>query len=90
MQAAENGTPLVDILMEQEEISENFSKEAILQAISPDKHVGMSRQLAQKTIAQVQAGLQGVEVPEPEQMVRCPLLSAEGTCQVRQETACSS
>ena len=77
MQAVGTGRPLLDILMEDPNIAGNFRREEIEQSIAPEKHVGMSRELTEQTIAFVETRLQERQTPA-ENTAHCPLCTEEG------------
>ncbi|MCI5160051.1 MAG: hypothetical protein D3906_16825, partial [Candidatus Electrothrix sp. AUS1_2] len=79
MQAVETGGPVLDILMENAKIAGNFSREEIERAIAPERHVGMSRELTEKTIAYVETRMQGKETPADD-ATRCSLCTAQEGC----------
>ena len=79
MQAVETGKPLLDILMEDSDIAGNFSREEIEQSIAPEKHVGMSRELTEKTISYVETRMQGRETPADD-AARCSLCTEQKGC----------
>jgi adenylosuccinate lyase len=73
MEAADTGRPVLDILMERPEAAGRFKREEIEQAILPEKHVGMAKELSRQTIDSVKAKLQehGGSPALPDQI--CPL-----------------
>ncbi|MCI5139813.1 MAG: hypothetical protein D3922_15705, partial [Candidatus Electrothrix sp. AR1] len=79
MQTVETGKPVLDILMDNPEIAENFSREEIEQAIAPEKHVGMSRELTEQTIAFVETRMQSRVTPA-EDAACCPLCTELEGC----------
>ena len=79
MQAVETGKPLLNILMEDNDIAENFKKEEIEQAIAPEGHIGMSKELTDQTIAFVETRLQERKTPA-EDAARCPLNTEDEGC----------
>jgi adenylosuccinate lyase len=79
MQTVETGKPVLDILMEHSDIATNFSREEIEQAIAPEKHVGMSRELTEQTIAFVETRMQDRETPA-EDAACCPLCTELEGC----------
>ncbi len=79
MQTVETGKPVLDILMEHSDIVTNFSREEIEQAIAPEKHVGMSRELTEQTIAFVETRMRERETPA-EDAACCPLCTALEGC----------
>ncbi|MCI5210431.1 MAG: hypothetical protein D3910_16950, partial [Candidatus Electrothrix sp. ATG2] len=79
MQTVETGKPVLDILMEDSDIAKNFKKEDIEQAIAPEEHVGMSKELTKQTIAFVEASLQERQTPG-ENAARCSLCTEGEGC----------
>ncbi|XCN74270.1 MAG: adenylosuccinate lyase family protein [Candidatus Electrothrix aestuarii] len=79
MQSVETGKPVLDILMEDAKIAGNFSREEIERAIAPERHVGMSRELTEKTIAYVETRMQGKETPADD-ATRCSLCTELEGC----------
>ncbi|MCI5149587.1 MAG: hypothetical protein D3916_09410, partial [Candidatus Electrothrix sp. MAN1_4] len=79
MQAVETGQSVLDILMENPEIAENFSKEEIEQSTAPEKHIGKSRELTEQTIAFVETRMQDRETPAGD-AARCPLCTEQEGC----------
>lgn len=79
MEAAETGTPLLDLLMNRSEIQGQFSRETIQQAMLPESHIGMSQELTRRTVDYVKNRLQQRAHPV-DSGVSCPLATEEGTC----------
>ncbi|MCW5200645.1 hypothetical protein VU07_02370 [Desulfobulbus sp. F4] len=82
MEAVSSSRPVLDVLMQQPEVAGAFQREEIEQTISPEKHIGMAKELSSRTIAFVQGKMQ--ELPEiPAEDARICPLCAEGGCKMR-------
>jgi adenylosuccinate lyase len=79
MEAKETDQPLMDLLMNRDEISGKFRREDLEKSIDPANHVGMSQELTRRTIDHVKEKLlhSGV-VAETERI--CPLSKNDGRC----------
>jgi len=79
MEAVESNKPLLDLLMQREEIKERFSREQVKEAMSPENHIGMSKALTQRTIDAIQDKIRQrsstLAIASP-----CPLATREGRC----------
>ncbi len=74
MEAIEEGKPFLDLLMNHSEISSRFSREEIKKVINPRNHVGLSREVVQRTIKHVANGLQQLpDTIDMESVRNCPL-----------------
>ncbi|XOF34133.1 MAG: adenylosuccinate lyase family protein [Candidatus Electrothrix sp. YB6] len=82
MQAVASDRPLLDILMEHPDIVGNFSRKDVEQAILPENHIGMSRQLTDQTVSFVETRLQQRQTPAPD-AAACPLCTEQETCLCR-------
>lgn len=80
MEAIETGKPVLDLLMDRTEIKGKFSREEIKKTISPESHIGMSRQLTRRTVEFVREKLLQQGIPENTTRKHCPLTTREGTC----------
>ena len=80
MQAVETGQSLLDILMEDPAIADNFSREEIEQSTAPEKHIGKSRELTEQTIRFVETRMQDRETPAGDDAARCPLCTEQEGC----------
>jgi len=78
MEAIETSQPLVDLLMNHEEIEGKFSREDVERTIDPKNHVGMSEELTHRTVAYVKKRLLATG-PCEEGERSCPL-SDRGEC----------
>ncbi|MCI5144116.1 MAG: hypothetical protein D3923_01000 [Candidatus Electrothrix sp. AR3] len=87
MEAVETGKPLLDILMKNPIVAENFSSEEIQQAISPDEHIGMSEQLTLQTIDYVKSSMQDLDNTAMKGDVQnlCSLMTKQKTCGLGEE-----
>ncbi|WP_339135474.1 MAG: adenylosuccinate lyase family protein [Candidatus Electrothrix sp. GW3-4] len=79
MQAVETGKPVLNILMDDPDIAGHFSREEIEQAIAPERHVGMSRELTEQTITYVETRMQERVTPA-EDAAACPLCTEQEGC----------
>ncbi len=77
MEAVETGRPVLDILMEHPEVAAKFQRKEIEQAILPEKHVGMAKELSKRTVDYVQLQMQGLGDLPAHESQSCPLC-AEG------------
>lgn len=85
MEAAESNRPVLDLLLEQQEIAQHFKREDIEQAILPEKHIGMAKELSARTVAFVQGRrMQELgEIPAKNSQ-GCPLCAeGEESCRMR-------
>jgi len=58
MEAVEHNRAVLDILMDVPEVAAQFRREEIEQAILPEKHIGMAKELSRRTVAFVQGRLE--------------------------------
>jgi len=79
MEAVENGTSLLDLLMLRSEIKDKFSREQIKKAMSPANHIGMSKALSRHTVSFVRDRLKQRE-SSLDFALSCPLFTGEGRC----------
>ncbi len=79
MEAVESGQSMLDILMRRQEIEGSFSRKQIQQAMLPENHIGMSRELTRRTIERVQQKLDKLTDPKPTRHT-CPLAKEDGSC----------
>jgi adenylosuccinate lyase len=82
MQAVAGDRPLLDILMEHPDIAGKFSRKDVEQAILPENHIGMSRQLTDQTVSFVENRLQQRQTPAPD-AAACPLCTEQEICLCR-------
>ncbi len=81
MQAVESNQPLIDLLMEQPEIRQNFRRSELETRISPENHVGKSAELTRRTIERVERGM--ARLPRsPDRERSCPLAGKQTPCRV--------
>ncbi len=79
MEAIETNQSLIDLLMKNPLVSDNFTRKEIQQTINPENHVGMSRELTRKTIEYVNANLAKYSaISQPER--GCPIVTQQGVC----------
>jgi adenylosuccinate lyase len=79
MEAVETGRPMLDLLMRRPEISGRFSRDEMQQAMLPENHIGMSRELTRRTIKRVRAQLQSLPGGAPARRI-CPMAKEDGAC----------
>ncbi len=79
MEAVETGRPMLELLMQRPEIHGRFSREQMQEAMSPENHIGMSRELTRRTTERVKEML--TRVPAAKQATKkCPLAGKDGSC----------
>ncbi|WP_417911124.1 class-II fumarase/aspartase family protein [Candidatus Electronema sp. PJ] len=84
MEAVASNRPVLDLLMQVPEVANNFQREEIEQAILPEKHIGMAKELSSRTVAFVQDRMQELGDIPAEYNQRCPLCAeGEENCQMR-------
>ena len=81
MAAVESGRPLIELLMEQPEIRENFRRSELETMISPENHVGKSAELTRRTIDLVDRELAELSLP-PDRERACPMAGNRGGCRI--------
>ncbi|MHC4636583.1 MAG: class-II fumarase/aspartase family protein [Planctomycetota bacterium] len=79
MEAIETDQPLIDLLVNHNEIAGKFSREDLEKAIDPANHVGMSRELTERVIHFVKEKLDDTQVHEEAER-SCPLSKNDGKC----------
>jgi len=79
MEAVETGLPMLELLMQRPEIEGRFSRSEMQQAMLPQNHIGMSRQLTSRTTERVRKLLLESTRPETERRT-CPLAGEDGSC----------
>ncbi|CAK8720448.1 MAG: 3-carboxy-cis,cis-muconate cycloisomerase [Candidatus Electronema aureum] len=86
MEAVASNRTVLDILMQMPEVAKNFKREEIEQAILPEKHIGMAKELSQRTIAAVQAKMQAIgdELPQKSGQL-CPLMITGNVCPLKKQ-----
>ena len=77
MEAVASNRPVLDILMQVPEVASTFKREEIEQAILPEKHIGMAKELSSRTIAFVQDRMQVLGKSTSQSEQHCSLC-AEG------------
>lgn len=82
MEAAESRRPVLDLLMRQPEVAGAFQREEIEQAISPEKHIGMAKELSSRTVALIQEKMRMLGDAPTGRSQSCPLCAAAG-CRMR-------
>ncbi|MGR0482205.1 MAG: class-II fumarase/aspartase family protein [Candidatus Electronema sp. V4] len=83
MEAAESRRPVLDILMEVPEVAASFQREEIEQAILPEKHIGMAKELSARTLDDVKAKLLGFTGLPPQSRQLCPLIVDGDICPLK-------
>ncbi|WP_417912486.1 class-II fumarase/aspartase family protein [Candidatus Electronema sp. TJ] len=78
MEAVAKNRPVLDILMELPELAANFKREEIEQAILPEKHIGMAKELSSRTVAFVQDKMRELDEASAERSQSCPLCAETG------------
>jgi adenylosuccinate lyase len=78
MEAAAKNRPVLDILMELPELAANFQREEIEQAILPEKHIGMAKELSSRTVAFVQDKMRELGEAPAQDSQSCPLCAETG------------
>ena len=83
MEAVESGRPVLDILMEQPEVAGRFCRKDIEQAILPEKHIGMAKELSRQTVDSVKARMEELGISPAQQSQACPLcIEGKGLCRM--------
>ncbi len=82
MEAVETKQPLVDLLMNRPEIMGKFKREGLEDVIDPGNHIGLSRQLTDKTLGYVSQEMEKVHAGNLTE-IKCPLWGEEGCCDVK-------
>ena len=81
MDAIETNQPLIDLLMDHNEISGKFRREDLEKTIDPANHIGLSKKLTRRVIDYVRQQLSHME-PIDETIRTCPLSDKHGLCTV--------
>jgi hypothetical protein len=81
MEAIETNQPLIDLLMNHNEISGKFKREDLEKTIDPMNHIGMSQELTHRVIDNVKEKLLNTRAGEETERV-CPLSEKDGRCSV--------
>jgi adenylosuccinate lyase len=79
MEAIETNQPLIDLLMNRNEISGRFRREDLEKTIDPMNHVGMSQQLTHRVIDHVKDKLPSTRECEESERA-CPLAGKDDYC----------
>ncbi len=79
MEAVESDRPLIELLMEQPEIRDNFRRDELETMISPENHVGKSAGLTRRTIELVDRELSKLPLP-PDRERTCPMACRQPSC----------
>jgi adenylosuccinate lyase len=82
MEAVKTGRPLIDLLMNHDQISQKFKREDLEKAIDPMNHIGISQTLTQRVIDHVKGKLASVGSSSIEETRVCPLMDEDGVCMV--------
>jgi adenylosuccinate lyase len=83
MEAVESGRPVLDLLMERPEVAGRFARKEIEQAILPEKHVGMAKELSRQTVEHVKARMRELGGSPAQHSQVCPLrIEGKGLCQM--------
>jgi adenylosuccinate lyase len=82
MEAVKTGRPLIDLLMNHDQISQKFKREDLEKAIDPMNHIGISQTLTQRVIDHVKGKLASVGSSSMEETRVCPLMDEDGVCMV--------
>jgi hypothetical protein len=81
MEAVASNRPVLDILMQVPEVASTFKREDIEQAILPEKHIGMAKELSSRTIAFVQDRMQVLGKSASQREQHCSLCTeGEASC----------
>jgi adenylosuccinate lyase len=83
MESVAVNRPVLDILLERPELQGQFKREEIEQAILPELHIGVAKQLSQRTIAFVEAKLKDLGDAPAQTTQSCPLMASEHGCCLR-------
>ena len=81
MEAVETNQPLIDLLMNRNEISGKFKREDLEKTIDPMNHIGVSQELTRRVIEHVKAELGSTVVSDGTERT-CPLSDKDGTCTI--------
>jgi adenylosuccinate lyase len=81
MKAIETRQPLIDLLMNHDEISGKFKREDLEKTIDPVNHIGLSQELTRRVIDHVKEQL-GSTVASDATERTCPLADKDGACTV--------
>ncbi len=81
MEAIETKQPLIDLLMNHDEISGKFKREDLEKTIDPMNHIGLSQELTRRVIGHVKEQLGRAE-PIDETERTCPLADEDGACTI--------
>jgi adenylosuccinate lyase len=81
MKAIETEQPLIDLLMNHDEISGKFEREDLEKTIDPVNHIGLSLELTRRAIEHVKEQL-GSTVVSDETERTCPLADKDGACTI--------
>ena len=79
MEAIETNQPLIELLMNHNEIAGKFRREDLEKTIDPKKHVGMSQELTRRVIDHVKEKLLNTRECEETERI-CPLAGKDGSC----------
>ncbi len=81
MEVAESGGSFIDVLMKHPDIRGTFSRQQLEEPLHPERHTGMSLQIAQRVVEKASRRLKEVDVTLSEER-QCPLSDAFGQCTV--------
>lgn len=81
MEAIETRKPLIDLLMQHPQLAGKFTREELNNVIDPGNHIGLSKELTERTIRHVVDSLKDI-APSDRPIIRCPLKAEEGCCHV--------
>jgi adenylosuccinate lyase len=81
MEAVETNQPLIDLLMNHNEISGKFKREDLEKTIDPMNHIGVSQELTRRVIEHVKEKLRSAGESEEAERA-CPLSDKDGTCTI--------
>jgi adenylosuccinate lyase/3-carboxy-cis,cis-muconate cycloisomerase len=81
MEAIETNQPLIDLLMNHNDISGKFKREDLEKTIDPMNHIGMSQELTHRVIDNVREKLLNARACEETERV-CPLSEKDGRCSI--------
>jgi adenylosuccinate lyase len=81
MEAIETNQPLIDLLMNRNEISGKFKREDLEKTIDPMNHIGVSQELTRRVIEHVKEQLGSTVVSDGTERT-CPLADKDGQCTV--------
>jgi adenylosuccinate lyase len=83
MEALENNRPVLDVLLERPEVRGKFRRKEIEQAIQPDQHIGMAKELSRRTVDAVKAKMQELGEIPAQRSQGCPLAERDETCPLK-------